>query len=165
MRQYGKAVKLYQEILDNPPEEAAEEQLTAQVWNNLGACYGRMFLFDKAAEAFEKAYNRSGSRDCLRSLYWIEKLDSRVTLGERFHAAITQEEQETWDAQLSAAREKAAQSDLVRQVETWFGDGAEDGEKALEVYEKNKNQKNCYSSTCFCSHGFYSSAICRLWIY
>ena len=71
MRQYGKAVKLYQEILDNPPEEAAEEQLTAQVWNNLGACYGRMFLFDKAAEAFEKAYNRSGSRACLRSLYWI----------------------------------------------------------------------------------------------
>ena len=61
MRQYGKAVKLYQEILDNPPEEAAEEQLTAQVWNNLGACYGRMFLFDKAAEAFAKAYNRSGS--------------------------------------------------------------------------------------------------------
>ena len=141
MRQYGKAVKLYQEILDNPPEEAAEEQLTAQVWNNLGACYGRMFLFDKAAEAFEKAYNRSGSRDCLRSLYWIEKLDSRVTLGERFHAAITQEEQEAWDAQLSAAREKAAQSDLVKQVETWFGDGAEDGEKAArELVETWKSE-------------------------
>ena len=84
MRQYGKAVKLYQEILDNPPEEAAEEQLTAQVWNNLGACYGCMFLFDKAAEAFENL-QPGGSQDCLRSLYWIEKLDSRVTLGERFH--------------------------------------------------------------------------------
>ena len=100
-----------------------------------------MFLFGKAAEAFEKAYNRSGSRDCLRSLYWIEKLDSRVTLGERFHAAITQEEQEAWDAQLSAAREKAAQSDLVKQVETWFGDGAEDGEKAArELVETWKSE-------------------------
>lgn len=141
MRQYGKAVRLYQEILDNPPEEAGTEQLTARVWNNLGACYGRMFLFDKAAEAFEKAYNRSGNRDCLRSLYWIEKLDSRVTLGERFRATITQEERETWDAQLSEAREKAAQSDLVKQVEIWFQDGAEDGEKAArELVETWKSE-------------------------
>ena len=58
-----------------------------------------------------------------------------------FHAAITQEEQEAWDAQLSAAREKAAQSDLVKQVETWFGDGAEDGEKAArELVETWKSE-------------------------
>lgn len=130
MRQYGKAVRLYQEILDNPPETTGEEDLTARVWNNLGACYGRMFLFDKAAEAFEKAYNRKSSRECLRSLYWIEKLDSRQVLGERFRAAITPEEQKTWDEQLLAAREKAAQSDQVKQVEAWFRDGAEAGEKA-----------------------------------
>ena len=76
MRQYGKAVRLYQEILDDLQEETGSDELAAAVWNNLGACYGRMFLFARAAEAYEKAYNRSGSRECLRSLYWIEKLDS-----------------------------------------------------------------------------------------
>lgn len=84
MRQYGKAVRLYQEILDDLQEETGSDELAAAVWNNLGACYGRMFLFARAAEAYEKAYNRSGSRECLRSLYWIEKLDSRIALGERF---------------------------------------------------------------------------------
>ena len=34
------------------------------------------------------------------------------------------------DLSLKAAREKAAQSDQVKQVETWFCNGAEDGEKA-----------------------------------
>ena len=82
------------------------------------------------AEAYEKAYNRSGSRECLRSLYWIEKLDSRIALGERFRAVITQEERNAWEEQFLAAREKAAQSDQVKQVETWFCNGAEDGEKA-----------------------------------
>lgn len=138
MRQYGKAVKLYQELLEDGAEA---EAFTARVWNNLGACYGRMFLFDKAAEAFEKAYNRSGSRECLRSLYWIEKLDSRVVLGERFRAAITEEEKAKWDEMLSEARERAAQSDLVRQVGTWFEDGAEGGEKAAgELIETWKSE-------------------------
>lgn len=132
MRQYGKAVKLYQEILDELPDGAQEESFSARVWNNLGACYGRMFLFDKAAEAFEKAYNRGGSRECLRSLYWIEKLDSRVTMGERFRAVITDEEKTRWDAMLSEARGRAAQSELVKQVGTWFEEGTEDGRKAAE---------------------------------
>lgn len=72
----------------------------------------------------------AAARECLRSLYWIEKLDSRIALGERFCAVITQEERNAWEEQFLAAREKAAQSDQVKQVETWFCNGAEDGEKA-----------------------------------
>lgn len=141
MRQYGKAAAMYQELLDEPSEEAKDSGFAARVWNNLGACYGRMFLFDRAAEAFEKAYNRGGNRECLRSLYWIGKLDSRVPLGERFAAAITEEERTQWDAAFGEAREQAAQSDLVKQVDAWFQDGAEDGEKkARELVETWKSE-------------------------
>lgn len=52
---------------DDLQEETGSDELAAAVWNNLGACYGRMFLFARAAEAYEKAYNRSGSRECLRA--------------------------------------------------------------------------------------------------
>lgn len=130
MRQYGKAVKMYQEILED--DHAGEDAFTALVWNNLGACYGRMFLFDKAAEAFEKAYNRSGSRTCLRSLYWISKLDERLPLGGRLSSLITEQEQAKWDEQLKKAREDAAQSGAVKQLETWFVDGAESRMKEAE---------------------------------
>ena len=140
MRQYGKAAKMYQEILDDPSDEA-EDPLLARVWNNLGACYGRMFLFDKAAEAFEKAYNRSGSRECLRSLYWITKLDSRVILGERFRNTITQEEQSAWDETLVRAQEEAKESETVKQVESWFRKDAAEGEKAArELVETWKRE-------------------------
>ena len=141
MRQYGKAVKLYQEILDELLDGAENEAFSARVWNNLGACYGRMFLFDKAAEAYRKAYNRSGSRDSLRSLYWIEKLDSREVLGERFQSAITEEEKACWDTMFSEAREQASQSDLVKQVGNWFAEGTEDGVKAAgELIETWKSE-------------------------
>ena len=123
------------------PSDEAEDPLLARVWNNLGACYGRMFLFDKAAEAFEKAYNRSGSRECLRSLYWITKLDSRVILGERFRNTITQEEQSAWDETLVRAQEEAKESETVKQVESWFRKDAAEGEKAArELVETWKRE-------------------------
>lgn len=120
MRQYGRAAKLYQEILES--DDAGNDTFTALVWNNLGSCYGRMFLFDKAAEAFEKAYNRSGNRTCLRSIYWISKLDDRIPLGERFRNTITDQEREAWENQFEKARETAAHSDQIRQLETCFLD-------------------------------------------
>lgn len=141
MRQYGKAARLYREILEESGETQADRMFTARVWNNLGACYGRMFLFDKAYDAFEKAYNRSGSRECLRSLYWIEKLDSRIVLGERFRAAVTEAEKADWDAAFLGAQEQAGQSELVKQVEDWFREGTADGEKAAaELIETWKSE-------------------------
>lgn len=141
MRQYGKAVTMYGELLDEPSDGNEDPQFAAGVWNNLGACYGRMFLLDRAAEAFEKAYNRGGNRESLRSLYWIGKLDSRIMPGERFTSTITQEEKTQWDAAFDDARAQAAQSDLVKQVDAWFQDGAEDGEKkARELVETWKSE-------------------------
>lgn len=141
LRQYGKAVKLYQEILEELEKESETEQDTAGIWNNLGACYGRMFLFEKAAEAFGKAYEQSKNRDCLRSLYWLTRLDSRVTMEERLLHTITEEEKKTWDEKLQDARSQAAKSQSVKQVETWFAEGKEQSEqKVRELIETWKRE-------------------------
>ncbi len=131
MRQYGKAVKLYQEILEDAPDADKNRMDLSLIWNNLGSCYGRMFLFKKAEEAFERAYEQSKNRDCLRNLYWITKLDERVTKPEHFLHAITEEEKLEWDARLKEAKDQAIQSRSVKQVETWFADDNEESEKKV----------------------------------
>lgn len=141
MRQYGKAVKLYLEILEELETMTKTENETAQIWNNLGSCYGRMFLFEKAAEAFGKAYDRSKNRGCLRSLYWITRLDERVSMEERFFNTITEEEKTAWDEMLQSARSQAVQSQSVKQMETWFAEDEAQGEqKVRELIEAWKRE-------------------------
>ena len=62
-KQYGKAIAGYEEILEAAAKQS-DSQLEGRVWNNLGACYARIFQFQKAMDAFDKAYGKK--KDPLR---------------------------------------------------------------------------------------------------
>lgn len=53
---YWAAVTEYERILSIRQNSRLPVEFYAKVWNNLAGCYGRLFLFDKAAGCFETAY-------------------------------------------------------------------------------------------------------------
>lgn len=53
---YQAAIYEYQKILDIRQSDRLGVEFYAHVWNNLGVCYCRLFLFYKASKAFRTSY-------------------------------------------------------------------------------------------------------------
>lgn len=64
-KKYKNAVQEYQQLL---LEELSDRELESRVWHNLGTAYAGQFLFERAAECYEKAYNM-GHREESRRQY------------------------------------------------------------------------------------------------
>lgn len=120
MRQYGHAVELYEELLLLNPDEYVNDMFRGQIWNNLGSCYARMFQLEKAFDAYEKAYMRTSQIQVLERLYYLSQIDSRLVPGDRLKAMMTEERVQEWDQKMIAARENAARSDQVKDLEILF---------------------------------------------
>lgn len=120
MRQYGRAVELYEELLAAPADNCVNDQFRGRIWNNLGSCYARMFQLEKAFEAYQKAYNRIGQEQILEQLYELSRIDSRLKLGERLETLVTDARRAEWDGRMERARAKAAQSEQVKELEGLF---------------------------------------------
>lgn len=120
MRQYGRAVGLYRELLDYPQDSFVDEAFLGEIWNNLGSCYARMLQYGRAFDAYEKAYTRNSQPQILERMYCLTKFDGRLKLGDRFQALITEDMQKVWDADLEDAGKKAEQSDSLRQLDELF---------------------------------------------
>lgn len=133
MRQYGRAVELYEELLLLNPDEYVNDKLRGRVWNNLGSCYARMFQLEKALDAYEKAYMRLDRTEILGQIYQLSKLDSRLSVSERFSNIMTDEQMEAWDQKMLAAKQRAALSEQVQELE---GASLEDRKKLFGKWKQ-----------------------------
>lgn len=50
---YKRAVRAYQQLL---LQEVPDRLLESRIWHNMGTAYARQFLFERAAECYERAY-------------------------------------------------------------------------------------------------------------
>ena len=64
---YQAAIYEYQKILDIRQSDRLGVEFYAHVWNNLGVCYCRLFLFYKASKAFRTSYQYQKNSEVLRS--------------------------------------------------------------------------------------------------
>lgn len=55
--EYESAVLVYQSIVNKEWDESVGKDFYARVYRCLGNAYGRMFLYEEAAEMYEKSYN------------------------------------------------------------------------------------------------------------
>lgn len=120
VRQYGRASRLYTELLEYPADSYVNEVFTARIWNNMGSCYARMFRMDKAMEAYARSYAIHPQPKVLEQMYCLTRLNQQLTLGSRFEALITAEMRQVWDADIQDAQEHAAAQEAVLQVEELF---------------------------------------------
>ena len=63
---YSNAMHEYEQILNRRGPGNLGAQFYAEIWNNLGCAYARMFLFEDAADCFLKGYRQAGTKELLR---------------------------------------------------------------------------------------------------
>ncbi len=120
LRQYGRAVEQYRELLELPEDSVVNHPFQGSVWNNLGSCYARMFQTERAYEAYQQAYAKLSEPTILRQMYCLAACDGRLKFGDRLKALVSEEMQREWDAVMEASKKTAEQSDQVRQLEELF---------------------------------------------
>lgn len=120
LRQYGKALKLYREMLQMPPDQVADEAYFGRIWQNIGSCHARRFQLEEALDAYEKAYDKTADQKVLEQIYMLSLLDSRLVLKSRFQLLVNDESKAQWEQMLTDAREKAAASPEMERLERLF---------------------------------------------
>ncbi len=120
IRQYRRALELYQELADWKADSVVDDHFRACVLNNMGSCYARMFRLEEAFDAYSRSYAAWNQQSVLERIYYLSKLDARLKPGERQKFRLTPELQEKWDADMEAARQRAAGSEAAGQLEVLF---------------------------------------------
>lgn len=119
--QYGKAIVGYEKILEYAQLLKTEEMLVGRIWNNLGACYAKLFRYEKAMEAYEKAYERLKQEGILEKMYDLSVLEPGLHTKERYQKLMTQEQRGRWDQRMEEIQAKAESSEKKKEVEELFG--------------------------------------------
>lgn len=120
-KQYGKAISGYESLLE---EETSHNKMDnyfwGRVWNNLGAAYARVFLFDKAFLAFDKSYSLLKDKKVLEKIYDLTLLKSDLVLKERYQAIMSEELKKEWNEAFEDAKVQAEQSSEVQKIDELF---------------------------------------------
>lgn len=74
---FGKAMEEYENILCDLTD--TDEELIAGVYHNLGVCAAKMFLFEKAATFFQKAYENYANTESYQEMLLALKLSLEPT--------------------------------------------------------------------------------------
>lgn len=118
-KQYGKAVAIYERILELPGGMAGKE-LTETIWCSLGCTHARMFQFSKAWAAFEKAYQCRQSEEVLKRMYYLTRIAEK-SHSRHFHLpSVTADQKKAWMKEISEAGERAKTSDSILKLEGLF---------------------------------------------
>ena len=80
-KKYDSAIKNYADIL-NQKEHSMKDDFYGNVFHNTGVAYGRMFLFEQAAECFKMAYQLNNKEESLKEYYMAAALAGIKVLDE-----------------------------------------------------------------------------------
>lgn len=120
MKQYGRAIAVYREILEGAADGRVEERFLGKLWYNLGSSYARVFQFEKAYNALDQAYLLIKELDVLKSIYLLTRLDSKLVLKERYQSMITPMLQAEWNQRYEEAKEEAKHSGELSKLDELF---------------------------------------------
>lgn len=72
---YWAAITEYEKVLRIRQNSRLSVEFYARVWNNLGGCYARLFLFEKAVECFKNAYQFQKITEYKERVEYAKKLN------------------------------------------------------------------------------------------
>ncbi len=91
---YSMAFREYEFLLNNTPE--MDKKLRGRIEHNEGVMYAKLFLFDKAAQMFLKAYEHSGSRES-----YLQYLSAvRMNLSNKEYVSFIADSDEAYEASM-----------------------------------------------------------------
>lgn len=141
---YTRAIEEYQYVLSNVKWED-EPELCSAILHNIACAYARMFMFDKVAEYFKKAYELDGDKESLTLYLAAMRMSMKKEDFDRMVVRCGYDERLVIEAQkrLSAAENTPPEGDYVKDVQRIIdlensGDIAGAKESSSEILDKWK---------------------------
>ena len=104
---YSMAFKEYEFLLENTPD--IDLNIRSRIEHNEGVMYARLFLFDRAAELFKKAYEDGNDNESY--IQYLAALRMKMT-DDEYVAFINENKQEAYEASLELERRMNEYQDL-----------------------------------------------------
>jgi len=140
-KQYGKAVAEYRKIVELPKAARVDDAFQAKIYNNLGAAYARLFMTDKAYQAYQKSFDLMKSNEVLKRICHLARWNEGLKLNERFQALMTEELIQECESERKKAEELAAGADSLLELEKLFQkDPVKRFHGAVELVQKWKQE-------------------------
>lgn len=120
-KQYGKAIPLYEKLLEMEKDRVVNDMFLSRVWICLGACQARMFQFEKACHSYEKAYAcNTQNKEIPEQIYYLKAFFPELVLSQRCLDMLEDADQEAWEANIAVARKKGEGSEKVKEPDELF---------------------------------------------
>ena len=103
---FGKAVTIYEQILDGSGRHLSGD-FRGKLWNNIAACYAKLFCYQKAMHAYENAWNAKPEPEYVKRMYFLTLMNPELPMKDRFMEMIGEDDKEVWNQEVKAAREEA----------------------------------------------------------
>ncbi len=103
---YAMAFREYEFLLANTP--SIDRQLRARIEHNEGVMYARLFLFDKAAKMFIKAYEDGGDKES----YYQYLAAVRMDLSNKEYVSFIADNDEAYEASMEIEKRMKEAEDL-----------------------------------------------------
>lgn len=110
-KNYWAAIIEYERILSIRQSSKLKVDFYAMIWNNLGGCYARLFLFEKAAICYENAYQFQKIADYKEKAHYARKLAGygQEELEELLESKLSEEFVKEAESILANLEEKSKQ--------------------------------------------------------
>ena len=103
---FGKAVTIYEQTLDGAGRHLSGD-FRGKVWNNIAACYAKLFCYQKAMHAYENAWNAKPEAEYVKRMYFLTILNPELSLKDKFREMIGEDDKEVWNKEVEEAREES----------------------------------------------------------
>lgn len=149
-RKYRSAILEYRRLLQREEECGNHPVICGNIWHNLGTAFSRLYLFQEAAECFEKAYvnnqNHESMVSCMKAYWYGEDMAGLERIAASY--GILEEEKKLLCEECDRAKNTQEVSSFETQLDEWLDQGDECfGEESglMQLIEKWKTdyQKNC----------------------
>ncbi|MCI8512918.1 MAG: hypothetical protein HFE83_13170 [Lachnospiraceae bacterium] len=104
---YGKAASMYERILEAAREKGLSGEFRGKIWNNIAACYTKLFCFQKAMHAYDCAWNEDEKTEYVKRMYFLTRMQPGIEVKERYLERMSETAKAEWDPEWQAAGEGA----------------------------------------------------------
>ena len=133
-KKYSVAISEYEKLLEDIGKQ--DYALTTSVYHNIGVCLTKLFLFQRAAYWFYKAYEMNGRKDCL--LLYMSAMKLAFDPAEYREKILSKLEAKELEAELNSKLEGIAAQWNQTKEKLWIDEfvSEKDSAKSQEYYKK-----------------------------
>ena len=117
---YGKAISMYEKILESGKEKHLSGEFKSKIWNNIAACYSKLFCYQKAMYAYDCAWNEKSEKAYLKRMYFLTLMEPELEVKERYRELIAKEDTDAWSAEAKTCFEEASGAGEVVRLQQLF---------------------------------------------